>query len=69
MAQQRAGRAGRVAHGYCYRLYSTAVYANIMKEFPEPEISKIPLQNTVLQLKAIGVQDVLRFPFPTCPLK
>lgn len=69
MAQQRAGRAGRVAHGYCYRLYSTAVYSNIMEEFPEPEISKIPLENTVLQLKAIGVQDVLRFPFPTCPDK
>lgn len=67
MAQQRAGRAGRVAHGYCYRLYSTAVYSNIMQEFPDPEISKIPLENTVLQLKAIGVQDVIRFPFPTCP--
>lgn len=36
MAMQRAGRAGRVMHGYCYRLYSAALYANIMEEFPEP---------------------------------
>lgn len=36
MAEQRAGRAGRTAHGYCYRLYSAALYANIMDEFPPP---------------------------------
>lgn len=67
MAEQRAGRAGRVAHGYCYRLYSTAVYSKSLKEFPDPEITKVPLENVVLQLKAVGIQDVLRFPFPTSP--
>lgn len=36
MAEQRSGRAGRVAHGYCYRLYSTAVYSNTMKVYPDP---------------------------------
>lgn len=30
MAEQRSGRAGRTTHGYCYRLYSSALYANIM---------------------------------------
>jgi ATP-dependent RNA helicase DHX37/DHR1 len=34
MAAQRAGRAGRTTHGYCYRLYSSALYANIMDEHP-----------------------------------
>ena len=36
MAAQRAGRAGRTAHGYCYRLYSSALYSNIMPEYPDP---------------------------------
>ena len=36
MAEQRAGRAGRTTHGYCYRLYSSALYANIMDEYPLP---------------------------------
>ncbi len=34
-ANQRAGRAGRVAPGHCYRLYSSAVY-EAFDEFDEP---------------------------------
>ena len=68
MAQQRMGRAGRTTHGYCYRLYSSALYANIMPEYPDPEISLLPIQGVVLQLTAIGIAEVLRFPFPTPPL-
>lgn len=67
MAEQRAGRAGRTTHGYCYRLYSSALYANIMEEYPLPEISKLPLDGVLLQLKAIGIPDAYRFPFPTAP--
>ncbi len=67
MAEQRAGRAGRTAHGYCYRLYSAALYANIMDEFPPPEILKQPLDSTILQLKSIGIENVFAFPFPTKP--
>ncbi len=48
MAAQRAGRAGRTTHGYCYRLYSAALYANIMEEHPEPEICRLPLESVVL---------------------
>lgn len=58
-----------MAHGYCYRLYSTAVYSNTMKLYPEPEITKIPLESMILQLKAIGVHDTLMFPYPTQPDK
>jgi ATP-dependent RNA helicase DHX37/DHR1 len=36
MAEQRSGRAGRTAHGYCYRLYSAALYANIMENYSAP---------------------------------
>jgi ATP-dependent RNA helicase DHX37/DHR1 len=69
MAEQRAGRAGRTTHGYCYRLYSAALYANIMEEYPLPEISKLPLEGVLLQLKAIGIPNAFSFPFPTAPLQ
>ncbi len=55
MAQQRAGRAGRVSHGYCYRLYTAALYGNIMPDYPDPEIVKQPLEQIILQLKNIGI--------------
>lgn len=61
------GRAGRTMHGYCYRLYSSALYANIMEEFPEPEIRRLPLESIVLEIKCIGFGNVFRFPFPTRP--
>lgn len=67
MAMQRAGRAGRVMHGYCYRLYSAALFANIMGEYPEPEICRLPLESVVLEVKAIGFKDIFAFPFPTPP--
>lgn len=34
MAEQRSGRAGRTTYGCCYRLYSAALYANIMEKYP-----------------------------------
>lgn len=38
-----------------------------MDEYSEPEIMKTPLEQTLLQLKAIGVEDLLRFPYVTKP--
>ena len=67
MAQQRAGRAGRTAHGYCYRLYSSALYANKMEKYADPEICRLPLDTTLLQIKSIGFSNVFGFPFPTEP--
>jgi ATP-dependent RNA helicase DHX37/DHR1 len=65
-AKQREGRAGRTCAGYCYRLYSQAVY-NKFKEFSEPEIVKEPLDSSILTLKTIGIHDIERFPFVTKP--
>lgn len=67
MAAQRSGRAGRTTHGYCYRLYSSALYANIMEEHPAPEITKLPLESVVLEVKAIGFSNIFSFPFPSPP--
>ena len=66
-ADQRAGRAARVGPGYCYRLYSRPVFGNIFAEYREPEIMGMPLENILLQLKAIGIKDTMKFPFPTMP--
>lgn len=43
-ASQRAGRAGRVRPGHCYRLYSSAVYERDFPEFSDPEILRIPIE-------------------------
>ncbi|RDW94284.1 putative DEAH-box RNA helicase ECM16 [Coleophoma crateriformis] len=66
-ASQRAGRAGRTGPGHCYRLYSSAVYERDFQEFAEPEILRMPIEGVVLQLKAMNLQHVINFPFPTPP--
>ena len=65
-AEQRAGRAGRTAPGHCYRLYSSALFSKL-SEYSKPEILKTPLDQTMLQLKSIGVEDLVRFPYVTKP--
>lgn len=66
-ASQRSGRAGRTGPGHCYRLYSSAVYERDFQEFAEPELSRMPIEGVVLQLKAMNLQHVVNFPFPTPP--
>ncbi|KAI9209866.1 P-loop containing nucleoside triphosphate hydrolase protein [Polychytrium aggregatum] len=66
-ADQRAGRAGRVGPGHCYRLFSSAVFANYFEKFTKPEILRIPIEDVILQMKAMGIQNVVNFPFPTIP--
>lgn len=66
-ASQRSGRAGRTSPGHCYRLYSNAAFSNVFEMFRKPDICTSPLSPIVLQLKAIGIKNVLKFPFPTCP--
>ncbi|KAK9769242.1 putative ATP-dependent RNA helicase DHR1 [Seiridium cardinale] len=66
-ANQRSGRAGRTGPGHCYRLYSSAVYERDFAEFADPELLKMPIEGIVLQLKAMRLQHVVNFPFPTPP--
>ncbi|ODV92620.1 hypothetical protein CANCADRAFT_22192 [Tortispora caseinolytica NRRL Y-17796] len=66
-ADQRAGRAGRVGPGHCYRLYSSAVYENYFDKFAEPEILRLPIEGVVLQMKSMNIDQVVNFPFPTPP--
>ena len=66
-AKQRAGRAGRTGPGKCYRLYTEMAYRNEMLTTPVPEIQRTNLANTVLQLKAMGINDLLSFEFMDAP--
>ncbi|CAI5478634.1 unnamed protein product [Closterium sp. Yama58-4] len=66
-ADQRAGRAGRTGPGQCYRLFSSAVFANQFEAFGQAEIERTPIEGVVLQMKAMGIDKVLNFPFPTPP--
>lgn len=65
-ATQRAGRAGRTKPGKCYRLYAEAAYHNL-PETTVPEIQRGNLAPVILQLKALGIDNVLRFDFLTPP--
>lgn len=66
-ASQRSGRAGRTGPGHCYRLYSSAVFERDFAEFADPELLRMPIEGVVLQLKAMNLQHVVNFPFPTPP--
>jgi len=63
---QRAGRAGRTAPGKCYRLLPEALLSTL-PERTDPEMQRSDITLAVLQLKALGVSNVLHFDFPSPP--
>ncbi|XP_061429357.1 probable ATP-dependent RNA helicase DHX35 [Lethenteron reissneri] len=65
-AQQRAGRAGRSRPGKCYRLYPESEFAKL-PEATEPEMRRSDMAPVILQLKALGIDNVLRFSFLSPP--
>lgn len=50
-ANQRAGRAGRVGPGKCFRLYTSWAFENELEANTVPEIQRTNLGNVVLLLK------------------
>ena len=62
-ANQRAGRAGRVGPGKCFRLYTKWAFENEMEENTVPEIQRVNLGNVVLQLKSLGISDLINFDY------
>lgn len=61
-AAQRMGRAGRERPGTCYRLYTEASY-EALQASTVPEILRTDLASSALQLKAMGIDNVLGFDF------
>ena len=67
-ANQRKGRCGRVSEGICIRLYSEEDFNN-RPEFTDPEILRTNLASVILQMTALGLDDVEAFPFVDAPDK
>lgn len=65
-ATQRAGRAGRTKPGKCYRLYTQTAHASLSPA-TTPEIQRTNLAPVILQLKALGIDNVVAFPYLTPP--
>lgn len=66
-AAQRAGRSGRTGPGHCYRLFSSAVFNDSFPAHGEPEIATTALEGVVLAMKALAIDRVSNFPFPSPP--
>ncbi|KAM7535766.1 hypothetical protein Aperf_G00000095043 [Anoplocephala perfoliata] len=66
-ADQRAGRAGRVAAGKCFRLYTSHAYHTELEAQSVPEIQRTNLGNVVLLLKSLGIDDLLHFDYMDPP--
>lgn len=60
-AQQRAGRAGRTRPGKCFRLYTEGAFKKELIEQTYPEILRCNLASTVLELKKLGIDDLVHF--------
>jgi ATP-dependent helicase HrpA len=65
-ADQRKGRCGRIAPGLCIRLYSAEDYDS-RPQFTDPEIIRTSLASVILQMLALGLGDVTKFPFVDKP--
>jgi ATP-dependent helicase HrpB len=68
VADQRAGRAGRLGPGKCYRLWTLAD-ENRMAEHRVPEIEESDLSSMMLDLFQWGISDVYSLNWPTPPPK
>lgn len=66
-AQQRAGRAGRTRPGKCFRLYTEEAFNKELIEQSYPEILRSNLASTVLELKKLGIDDLVHFDFMDPP--
>ncbi|HHJ18881.1 MAG TPA: ATP-dependent RNA helicase HrpA [Gammaproteobacteria bacterium] len=65
-ANQRAGRCGRTGPGVCIRLYDEDDFIN-RSEFTDPEIQRTNLAAVILQMAALRLDRIEKFPFIDTP--
>jgi ATP-dependent RNA helicase DDX35 len=71
-ANQRAGRAGRTSAGKCFRLYPSTLLPtrNSYSPMPittPPELTRSDVSMYLLQLKALGIDNLAKFDFMSPP--
>ena len=71
-ANQRAGRAGRTSPGKCYRLYPASSLptnnpSSLMPVTTPPELTRSDITLYLLQLKALGIDNLAKFDFMSPP--
>lgn len=66
-ANQRSGRAGRIGPGKAFRLYTEDQFDKDMEAATVPEIQRSNLFHVVLQLKAVGIGELIHFDFMDKP--
>lgn len=66
-AKQRAGRAGRTRPGKCYRLFTERSFNKDLQENAYPEIQRSNLSEVVLNLKKLGIDDIVHFDYMDPP--
>lgn len=66
-AQQRARRAGRTRPGKCFRLYTEEDFMTELEEETPPEILRSNLATKVLELKKLGIDDLVHFDWLDAP--
>ena len=64
--EQRKGRAGRTASGFCYRLFTEASLKR-RPRYQSPEIERSNLAQIVLAMKKVGIKDIANFNFIDSP--
>lgn len=67
-ADQRAGRAGRLSNGFCYRMWTKATHQRLA-DHRVPEIMEADLASLVLDMANWGVSNILDLTWLTPPPK
>lgn len=72
-ANQRSGRAGRTSPGKCFRLYPSSLLpsarnpTSVMPITTPPELTRSDITLYLLQLKALGIDNLAKFDFMSPP--
>ncbi|KAJ3761856.1 P-loop containing nucleoside triphosphate hydrolase protein [Lentinula raphanica] len=65
-AIQRSGRAGRTSPGICYRLFTQETFERLPYSTP-PEITRTDMTTPLLQLKSLGIDNIMKFEWVSAP--